>query len=163
LDNTRPEAAPSLAVRGIAGLAVAVRGAAWLEEPGSSCAAFTTSRCDLSRSVVRLRAFLGTPYLNARDAATGQSVRLGLGRAIASPNLLREGTRAHALRRSRLCYDHRSAVAGGFPVTGRSALPPPADDARQFGADKLEEPHRVGYPQPGWRIRAENLHALSQR
>lgn len=71
-----------LALNAIVQLAAGLRGAAWLE--GATLVvrrAFSTHRCDLSRSRVRLGTSLGRWYLTAGDAATGQSVRLGLGGA----------------------------------------------------------------------------------
>lgn len=71
-----------LAVNAIVQLAVGLRSAAWLE--GATLVvrrAFSTHRCDLSRSRVCLGTSLGAWYLTAGDAATGQSVRLGLGGA----------------------------------------------------------------------------------
>jgi len=82
-----------LALNAIVQLAAGLRSAAWLE--GATLVvrrAFSTRRCDLSRSRVCLSTSLGAWYLTAGDAATGQSVRLGLagafGRTIGASKLL---------------------------------------------------------------------------
>jgi hypothetical protein len=77
-----------LTVRGIVGLVAAVRDAAWLEGTARRAPRFSTSRCDISRSVVNLRTFLET------RAMPQAASRCGLGCRNIAPSKLLAVTKA---------------------------------------------------------------------